>query len=85
VGAKIHPLLDSGLRATYLSVQSLVGRLAFALALLGTSRLVGDLSALDEDGLALVTRVFAAAALLVLAALWVFRGALRQDAAQHSS
>jgi MFS family permease len=76
VGATVHPLLDSGLRATYLSVQSLAGRLSFSLALLGTSQLVGELDALDFGGLQRVSRVFAAAAAGVLALLWLRRAAL---------
>ena len=76
VGATIHPLLDSGLRATYMSVQSLAGRLSFSVALLGISQLVGGLDVLDRPGLELVTRVFAVAAVVAFVGLWGTRGAL---------
>jgi len=39
--AAVHPRLASGLRATYLSLQSLVGRLSFSISLAGLSRWAG--------------------------------------------
>jgi len=42
LNAAIHPRVESGLRATYLSLQSLVGRLSFSIALLSLSWVSGS-------------------------------------------
>jgi predicted MFS family arabinose efflux permease len=46
LGSVIHPRLPAGIRATYLSVQSLAARLAFAGALALASYAVGDIETL---------------------------------------
>jgi predicted MFS family arabinose efflux permease len=78
VGAMVHPLLDAGVRATYMSFQSLAGRLAFSLSLLGASALVGDLAILGVAGMTLLSRVFAGAAVVVGVALAATARVLRR-------
>jgi predicted MFS family arabinose efflux permease len=71
VQAAAHPLLSSDLRATYLSVQSLGGRLAFAASLAIASAAVGGSRGFAPAALASVALGFAAALVvtgLVLAA-----------------
>ncbi|MCB9676885.1 MAG: MFS transporter [Alphaproteobacteria bacterium] len=45
--AEVHPHLPSSIRATWLSLQSLAGRLAFALVLLGVSAAIGETWSVD--------------------------------------
>ncbi len=42
MNARVHPKIDTGIRATYLSVQSLAGRLAFSISLAVAAYVVGD-------------------------------------------
>lgn len=66
--ATIHPRLPSGLRATYMSLQSLVGRLAFSGSLaLAAWALPGE--RLTPAGMSALLLAFAAAALVCLALL----------------
>jgi hypothetical protein len=63
--AVIHPRLDPSLRATYFSVQSLVGRLAFSGSLALASGVVGDGGTWADlagvaGGFAIVAAVFVA-------------------------
>jgi uncharacterized membrane protein YecN with MAPEG domain len=58
--AAIAPRVRRGVRATYLSMQSLAGRLAFALTLLGLARAGDDLSAVLDASAALVLGVLVA-------------------------
>lgn len=64
VQSVVHPRIGSHLRATYLSVVSLVGRLAFSGSLLVASAAIGGPVA---DGLMSIARAFAVA----IALLWV--------------
>ena len=69
VNAHIAPRVGSHLRATYLSIQSLMGRLVFAGLLLALSATVGD-RALSWSSLSLVLReAFAFAAVGIAAAV----------------
>jgi MFS family permease len=67
-----HPRLPSHLRATYLSVQSLVGRLAFSGSLLVSSAVVGGQPE-RAAGLMAVARTFA----IVLVVAWIALAAWR--------
>ncbi len=72
MNAAIHARIDSRLRATYFSVQSLAGRLAFSLTLFAASRTVGALDRLTPPALRTLCLAYAAGvvvAALVLAAL----------------
>jgi len=65
----IHPRISSQLRATWLSLQSLVGRLAFSIALVLTAWRVGDIHALNGTGISVAVlpfAVLAGASVLVL-------------------
>lgn len=61
--AEIHPLLPSSIRATWLSVQSLAGRLAFATVLFLASFAVGDTWTMDALRTLLVPGALASTAL----------------------
>lgn len=69
--ASIAPLLENEHRATFLSLQSMAGRLGFAIVLSGFSILVADSQSADWDSLALLLRVSVVAGLtgLVLLAI----------------
>ena len=62
----IHPRLTSSVRATYLSVQSLAGRLAFSVTLLLASLAVVDMGTLSTDGLSGILMVYAVCTILLL-------------------
>lgn len=74
--AEIHPRIGSGIRATYLSMQSLVGRLAFSICLAIAAAAI-DESALTFELMAQLLQAFAiaAGATLVLLAIasWLVR------------
>ena len=74
--AEIHPRIDPSLRATYLSLQSLIGRLSFSLSLALASRL-GVGGEWSPTQLSRVLLAFAVGGLFLWAALWVTRAALR--------
>ena len=67
LNAAIHPRIDSGLRATYLSMQSLAGRLAFSITLAALSWLAGS------ETMSRLLILSAAASGLWLAALFAVR------------
>ncbi len=61
--ARMQPLLQPESRATYLSVQSLVGRLAFAGSLLIASRIADPSDALTSGQISTILGSYAAAGL----------------------
>ena len=69
--AVAHPRLESGIRATFLSVQSLAGRLAFSFTLAGAAYWVGDVSHLDWDDLSTILLGYAAGAAVLLPVLFI--------------
>ncbi len=75
----VLPRLDSGLKATYLSVQSLAGRLAFAGALAGGAHWVGGMEGLDAAAIARLSTAALALLIVVGACLALFRRALSQE------
>jgi len=81
--AEVHARVHSGLRATWLSVQSLGGRLAFAGTLFLASKQLVDVEQFSPDRLFGVLRVYGAAGLvfLVVLALTVPRALKRSGSA----
>ncbi|MCH9687236.1 MAG: hypothetical protein K0V04_37725, partial [Deltaproteobacteria bacterium] len=75
--AVIMPRIPSRLRATYLSVQSLVGRLAFSGALMVSAYAVGGLSPLDHPSIATLCGGFTIALAVVFAVLLLSKRALQ--------
>lgn len=73
VRALVHPRVDGSVRATWLSLQSLVGRLAYTGALALAAVAAGDREALGADGLLTLLRGFGVAAAVALLALAAFR------------
>lgn len=71
VNAAIAPLIENEQRATFLSLQSLAGRLGFAIVLAGFSLLVADSQVTDWSSLALLLRLSVAAGLIGLLLLAV--------------
>jgi MFS family permease len=69
--AAIHPRLDRGIRATYLSIQSLGGRLAFSLSLVIASVFVGPLKEINHPTMASVLYGYSGLAILMLVVLGV--------------
>lgn len=67
--ARTQPLLTDGMRATYLSIQSFVGRIVFAASLWLASRTVTDVGEMPIADLAGVLGGFAIAGLVVWVAL----------------
>lgn len=65
LGAVVHPRLDAGLRATYLSVQNLLGMLAFSGSLALAARVVG-VGDLDASAMARVLPGY----VLIAGGLW---------------
>jgi hypothetical protein len=72
MNAAIHPRVQSGIRATYLSMQSLAGRLAFSASLFFVSLAVGGTEKLTPPVLRDVSLVFAGATAGLLVLLGVF-------------
>ncbi len=70
-----HPRLTGDVRATYLSLQSLAGRLAFSATLVLASLTVTDMGNLSRDGLSDILMAYVACTLLAIPALVV--GAIR--------
>ncbi len=69
IRARIQPLLPDGIRATYLSVQSLAGRVLFALTLsLAAAQSTAD-TAMPYDDMRLILATYAAFGLVCLVAL----------------
>lgn len=67
--ARIQPLLSDDSRATYLSLQSLVGRIAFAATLWLAARATTDVGLMSEAELRLILGTYAAGGLACLAIL----------------
>jgi hypothetical protein len=74
----ILPRLEGRLRATYLSVQSLMGRLAFSFALLLAARAVGGLERLDHAAMTTLSVGFGIAMGVVALVLLPWVGVLRR-------
>lgn len=68
----IQPRLESGYRATYLSMQSLVARLVFSATLFGVAAAVAGTETLDRTGLTQVLPWFMVAGALISICLWRF-------------
>lgn len=66
VNAAIAPLIENQQRATFLSLQSMAGRLGFAIVLSGFSMLVADSQGADWSSLALLLRMSVVAGLVGL-------------------
>ncbi len=73
VNAAIHPRVGSGLRATYLSLQSLAGRLAFAATLCALAGWTGTGTAASQPALARILYGMAAFSALWFIGLWAVR------------
>ena len=65
----IHPRIESGYRATYLSLQNLLGRLALSGSLLLTAWLTSGTENIDETALRTILPYYGAVGLIVLAIL----------------
>lgn len=61
-----HPRLTGSVRATYLSVQSLAGRLAFSATLVLASLAMSDMEDLSMDGISNILMVYAVCTVVVL-------------------
>jgi MFS family permease len=72
----IHPRIESAVRATYFSLQSLAGRLAFAACLAAASLALGGLDRLSASELAVLALSSAAAVALLLLLLVLTRPAI---------
>jgi hypothetical protein len=81
VAAEVAPRIPQQQRATYLSLQSLVGRLAFSLTLLGLSLIPGSLETFSTQGLNPVMTGAAAVAVLGFLALVATSRIARKDQA----
>jgi len=75
--ATIQPLLSDRRRATYLSVQSFLGRLLFAASLLLASAEAGDVASLSQPELREILVWYVAAGVLVFLGLLASSLALR--------
>jgi hypothetical protein len=62
----IHPRLTGAVRATYLSVQSFAGRLAFSATLLLASLVVEDVATLDWEELSGIVSSYLIATVIIL-------------------
>ncbi len=71
INAAIAPLIKNEHRATYLSMESLLGRLVFATILFGFSTLVPDGEPTSWDSLATLLRVSLVAGLITMALLFL--------------
>jgi hypothetical protein len=69
VRARIQPLLQDGIRATYLSVQSLAGRLLFAATLAFVATRTTDQAAVPYAELQVILAVYTAFGIVALAGL----------------
>lgn len=77
--ARVQPLLHDDSRATYLSVQSLVGRLVFALALYVAAFGATDAAAMSFPEIRVILSVFFAVGVVCLAALALASRRVRLD------
>ncbi|MEM7710352.1 MAG: MFS transporter, partial [Pseudomonadota bacterium] len=77
--ARIQPLLSDDSRATYLSLQSLVGRLLFAATLLLAASSTTEVAAMPATDLRVILAAYAAAGLVALAVLALTARRLKVD------
>ena len=68
----IAPLIKDAHRATFLSIRSLAGRLAFSILLTGFALLIPHGSAIEWGALSLVLRVGMAIGIVGIVVLWLF-------------
>jgi len=85
VNTTCSPRIPPAQRATYYSIQSLSGRLAYGLLLVGLAGIAGDRATADADTLSQLLTACAAVAFVALIALFVTRGALRSMDETHAS
>jgi len=85
LNAAITPQLTQSLRATYLSVQSLAGRLAFSALLVLLSLVVGDGSAEPSAGISAALQISTGIGIAGLMLLALTQGALRHAPSQPGS
>jgi MFS family permease len=71
IRAEVHPRLRKGIRATFLSMQSLAGRLAFSLSIGATSLAMGQNESLTFPVMSRLLEAFALILGVVLLVLWV--------------
>lgn len=69
INATVHPHLESGIRATFLSLQSFAGRLCFGTALIITSTFTAGIYTLSEADLSSILIVYVALVAVVSLAL----------------
>ena len=81
MNAIVQPKLERGIRATYISLQSLAGRLAFPGTLFIASWAVGDVATLSVELMSTVLLVYGIGVVVVLLALLAAIGTLRQEGA----
>ena len=79
MNAIVQPKLDRGIRATYLSLQSLAGSLAFSGTLFLASWAVGDVATLNAELMSTVLMVYGIGVVVVLLALLAGIDKLHQD------
>ena len=70
--ARIQPLLDDGLRATYMSVQSLAGRVLFAITLSLAAARTADDTLLPYAEMQVILSAYVGIGIVMLAALVAF-------------
>jgi len=73
--AEVHPRVETRIRATYLSLQSFSGRLAFAVCLALSSRAVAGLETSHEAMAQVLWAYLAGGLLLGVALVWAARRA----------
>jgi MFS family permease len=81
--ATTQPLLSDGMRATYLSVQSFVGRIAFAVSLWLASRNVSDVGDMPAGDLARVLGTYAVIGVVICLVLWATSRRLVLSTKEH--
>ena len=79
INAIVQPKLEREIRATYLSLQSLAGSLAFSSTLFLASWAVGDVATLSVELMSTVLMVYGIGVVVVLLALLATMGKLRQE------
>jgi hypothetical protein len=79
INAIVQPKLEREIRATYLSLQSLAGSLAFSATLFIASWAVGDVATLSVEMMSTVLMVYGIGVVVVMLALLATIGKLRQQ------
>lgn len=77
--ARVQPMLKNDSRATYLSLQSLAGRLILAASLFLASFVIGDQAVMGHDDIRLILGWYAGAGIVCLCLLAVLAGRLPID------